>query len=215
VGWRATTMTTLNPRAAFLHVINDHRWLAASGWAWNLVGPSAANGTKNEIHKRLPNIDVMILDSLLLHARSLIDFYTKDRTKHQTKRQAIATDILLCDFRVSIDQARRQRLENHRKPIEVHLLHLTDWRDLDYRNRNATGNDANKDRLDWDKEVTPIVDSIFEALKCVSEQTSDWQQPFRDLYNASTERYRNEEFVWPPYLGEKSDVEAYLTNLGL
>jgi hypothetical protein len=65
-------MTTLDMKAAFFHVIDAHRWLAASGYAWNLAGANAANETKDEAHLLLPNIDVMIRDCLLLHARSLI-----------------------------------------------------------------------------------------------------------------------------------------------
>lgn len=200
-------MTTLDLKAAFFHVINDHRWLAASGCAWNLVGPNAANGTRSEADQLLPNIIVMILDSLLLHGRSLIDFYTK--------REAGPTDIVLCDFGVSIDHGLCKRLAKYKKPIELHLLHLTDWRDLEYRNLNATGGSVNNRRPDWNEEAARIVEAILEALKCVSEQMSKWQQPFRDLYNASTARYRDKVSVWPVTLCEKSDVDKYLTSLGL
>jgi hypothetical protein len=202
-------MTTLDLKAAFFHVIDDHRWLAASGCAWNLVGPNAANGTKNEAHQLLPNVDVMILDSLLLHARSLIDFYTKRQAKPR------ATDIYLSDFSVSIDPRLCQELTNYKKSVEVHLLHLTDWRDREYRDLNATGKDAKKGRPDWNKEAVQLVDSIFQALKCASEQTGRWQPPFQYLYNASTARYRDKMSVWPVDLCEKSDVDKYLTNLRL
>jgi len=36
-------MTTLELKAAFFHVIDDHRWLAASGCAWNLVGANVTD----------------------------------------------------------------------------------------------------------------------------------------------------------------------------
>jgi hypothetical protein len=57
-------MTTLKLSEAFFHVIDAHRWLAASGCNWNLLGKNAASGTKESAHKLLPNIDVMVLDSL-------------------------------------------------------------------------------------------------------------------------------------------------------
>jgi hypothetical protein len=200
-------MTKLDLKAAFFHVISDHRWLAASGCAWNLAGANAADATREKAHQILPNINVMILDSLVLHARSLTDFYTKS--------QSGLTDILLCDFSVSIGQELCKKLAKYKNPIEVHLLHLTDWRDRENRDRNATGRNANKYRPDWNHDATPIVHLIFDALKDVSEQGGDWQPPFRDLHEASTARYRNERYDWPAKLGEKSDVEQYLKRLGL
>lgn len=202
-------MTTLDPKEAFLHVINDHRWLAASGCAWNLVGPKATSGAKGHAHKLLPNIDVMILDSLLLHARSLIDFYTKNPA------QARATDIVLGGFSVSIDQKHRDELARYKRPIEVHLLHLTDWRSTNYRGLHATGSNVSAQRPDWNQESSQVVDLILEALKCASKQPGSWQQPFRELYDASSARYRDKDFVWPRKLCEKPDVVKYLKGLDL
>jgi hypothetical protein len=58
---------------------------------------------KREAHKLLPNIDVMILDSLLLHARSLIKFYRSDGPSN---------DILLSDFAVPIEPLLNTRLKD-------------------------------------------------------------------------------------------------------
>jgi hypothetical protein len=202
-------MTKLDLKAAFLHVINDHRWLAASGCAWNLAGPNAEETTREKANEILPNIGVMILDSLLLHARLLIDFYTK---RSSVKEQ---TDILLCDFSVSIDEKLCKKLKEYKRPIEVHLLHLTDWRDRENRDRNSVGKRAYTFRPDWNHEATPIVRLIFEALRDVSGHKGDWQPPFKDLCEASTERYQNRMFQWPAKLGEKPNVEQYLKGLGL
>jgi hypothetical protein len=202
-------MKRLSPKAAFFHVIDPHRWLAASGCAWNLVGAKAANETKEQADRLLPNIGVMIRDCLLLHARSLIKFYL-DRKKNET-------DIALSDFGVSVVQPIRKQLEKYENPIEVHLLHLTDWRDYGFRTQYATGTNAKKDRPDWDEEVTIVVESILEkALKTTSEQgTTGWPVAFKRLYDASTARYRNKSYDWPPELGEKPDVEEFLGSIGL
>src|SRR5258708_5876903 len=178
----ASAMTTLDLKAAFFHVIDPHRWLAASGCAWNLVGANAANGTKKETLQLLPNIDVMVRDCLLLHARSLIKFYRNVRRGD--------TDIILSDFGVKpIDQQLGDDMKDYEQSIEVHLLHLADWRDSDYRRLHAIGNATTRDRRDWDSDASRIVDLTFEALKYVSEQNGQWQQPVRDLYDASTGRY--------------------------
>jgi hypothetical protein len=201
-------MTTLNLKAAFFHVIDAHRWLAASGCTWNLVGVSAVNGPKEEACQMLPNVDVMVLDSLLLHARLLIDFYVK-------QCQSGSTDILLCDFGISIDQGRSNKLATYKHPIEVHLLHLADFRDYDYRTLHPTGRGATRGRPDWNQEAIPIVNLILDALKYASDQEGDWQRPFRDLHDAANMRYREKSYVWPNDLREKPDVEQYLKALGL
>jgi hypothetical protein len=202
-------MVLLDPKAAFLHVIDAHRWLAASGCAWNLVGANAVNEMKDEAHRLLPNIDVAVLDSLLTHARSLIDFYTKSPPRRD--------DITLGDFNLSLDQSLSADLEKYKKPIEVHLLHLTNWRDLDFRTLHPTGSAATTARPNWNSEASKIAElTIEKALRKVSEQgTTGWPLAFKALFDASSERYRNKLFAWPIELTEKSDVEQFLTKLGL
>lgn len=198
-------MASLDPKTAFLHVINDHRWLAASGCAWNLVGVNAKNGVKDEAKRLLPNIDVAILDSLLTHARSLIDFYTKGQPRRH--------DITLSLFGLSLGQSLSGDLTKYKKPIEVHLLHLTNWRDFDFR----TGSLSAIDRPDWNHKASKIAELIIEkALKQVSEQgPTGWPIAFKALFQASQERYRDKLFAWPTNLGEKSDVEQFLATLGI
>lgn len=163
---------------------------------------------EKEADKLLPNIDVMIRDCLLLHARSLIKFYTNVR-RHET-------DITLSDFGIpSIDKQLGDALKDYEKSIEVHLLHLTDWRDIEYRELHVIGNNATKDRQDWDRDAKPIVELIFESLECVSRQGEKWHTPFKDLYDASMARYREKSCAWPINLCGKSAVEQYLKGLGL
>jgi hypothetical protein len=191
-------MTKLDLKAAFFHVIDPHRWLAASGCAWNMVGPTASNETKDTLEKLLPNSVVMIRDCFLLHARSLIKFYRNVR-RHDT-------DIILSDFGVPpIGPLVNQALKDFENPIEVHLFHLTAWRDSDYRKSNAK-----KHRPNWDTDIPLIVKLVFDALKDVSDQGGDWQQPFRHLHDASTKRYSDKSYRWPTDLGEKGDVQQYL-----
>ena len=68
----------------------------------------------------------MIQDSPLLHARSLIDFFTK--------RTDLGSDVLLEDFDLlAVPSTIATQLEGYKRPIEVHALHLTSWGDSDYR----------------------------------------------------------------------------------
>jgi hypothetical protein len=202
-------MTTIDLREAFFHVIDSHRWLAASGCAWNLVGPNGKDEAKERAHELLPNVDVLARDTLLLHARSLIDFYTKSS-------QPTSTDIVLCDFGgPSVNSKIHQQLEQYKKPIEVHLFHLTDWRDPAHRNLLAIGQQGNRQRPDWDKEAIQIVHLILDALKYVTGQPGSWQIPFKNLYDSSTGRFQDKSYSWPANLGEWEDVEKYLASCGL
>ena len=185
-------MTSLDRKAAFFHVIDAHRWLAVSGCAWNLVGANAASTVKNAAHQLMPNIDVMVRDCLLLHARSLIKFYRD--IKHGR------TDIVLSDFRVpAIKPSLNRGLEDYEHSVEVHLLHVTDWRDAGYRKIHAKGTDATRTRRDWDTEAVSIVALIFETLRWVSQQSVAWQPPFKELYNASTARYKDKFTLGLPF----------------
>jgi hypothetical protein len=93
------------------------------------------------------------------------------------------------------------------------LLHLTDYRDPDYRNNHPTNRPTF--RPDWNSEAIRIVELLLECAKYVSGQRGGWQQPFKDLYEAADGRYRDKFYRWPSKLGEKADVEEYLTSLGL
>jgi len=199
-------MTTLDKKAAFVHVIDSHRWLAASGCAWNLVRPGGPG--EGKFDEDLPNIIVMIRDCLLLHARSLIKFYRSKKNE--------CTDIVLSDFDVSpIETSLDTCLEKYERPIEVHLLHLTDWRDVSYRNSH-TPKRGTAVRPSWNQENSVIAEKlIFECLKHASEQGKHWQEPFQKLYDASLARYQHKSYSWPRVLREKSDVENYLKGLGL
>jgi hypothetical protein len=200
--------TTLDLKAAFFHVIDAHRWLAVSGCAWNTIGPNSSVQTKKQVDDLLPNIIVMIRDCLLLHARSLINFYRSDAGGPE--------DILLSDFGIPFDPLLSSALEKYKNPIGVHLLHLTDWRDFDFRSsRDTTSRGATRGRPDWNRDADGIVRLILQSLKYVSEQSGPWQMPFRDLYDAALARYQDKTFSWPPNLSDKPDVDTYLKGLRL
>jgi hypothetical protein len=111
------------------------------------------------------------------------------------------TDIELCDFDdLSVEPKDRNALQQYKHSIEVHSLHLTAWRDENYRNSNATGSDATRTRTDWDKKTTPLVEAILGTLKRVSEMPSKWDQPLTRLHEASAARYRDKAAGWPPIL---------------
>ncbi len=200
----------MSPRDAFLHVIYDYRYLALAGGAWALYGPEGRPEAQQKANELLPGIGVVIQDSLLLHSRSLIDFYTKGDDE--------PTDITLSGFGLDeVDRTLRDELANQYKhAIEVHLLHLTAWRDVNFRTLNSsTIKGSKRGRPDWNRDNTRIVDKLLEALEEVSKQTGDWQQPFTELYSAAMNLYKDPAFGWPKKLGDKPEVDSYLSALGL
>jgi hypothetical protein len=201
-------MTTLDKKAAaFFHVIDSHRWLAASGCVWNQIKPGGPQ--EGKFDQDLPNLTVMVRDCLLLHARSLIKFY---RCSAQRK----PTDIVLCDFAIpKIVPAVDTELDKYERPIEVHLLHLTDHRDPDYRKqRPAPPGHRMTSRPDWNQEASVIAEKlIFECLRHASGANGQWQVPFKALYDATAARYRGNSDHWPENLGQKAN--EYLTGLHL
>lgn len=199
---KAARFPSLDLEEAFVHVINEHRWLATSGCSWKLVGPNAQTRLKIEAHDLVPNIDVMALDSVLVHARALINFYTN---------KGEGTDILLKNFGRTIDPLMENQLAEFRRPIEVHVLHLTNWRDTLYRHSYAT--DFTTDRPDWNSKATKIVALLHKALRSVSRTPGAWQAPFKALYDASRKRYLDKSSMWPHNLGEKEDIFRYLDSV--
>ena len=199
----------LDPADAFLHVIYDYRYLAVAGCAWNTIGPSGTAKAQKSANAVIPGVGVLVQDSLLMHARSLIDFYTKSG--------ADPTDIVLADFGLTPTPAgRKAKLERYKPPIEVHLLHLTAYRDVTYRNRYKTQpRAAARFRPDWNKHNAKLVAVLVEALKQAGYRRSAWQEPFQELYLATSTRLTDPAVDFPPYLLEAKDVRRYLKGLGL
>ena len=198
-------MATLDKKEAFVHVIDSHRWLAASGCAWNLIKPGGEQ--EGAFDEALPNIQVMVRDCLLLHSRSLINFYTD-----HTNRKRNCKDILLRDYGISKPPNVEKDLGIYRYSIERHLLHLTSWRDASYRRTNAPKEETAV-RLNWNKKASTIAKKLVGCLKWASKQNGPWQEPFKKLYEASAARYRVKSYEWPKELGEK--LEQYLAGQNL
>jgi hypothetical protein len=63
-------------------VVYGHRYFALAAEAWTRFGaPSSAREMQRQANAILPGIGVPIRDSLLVHARNLVDFYTSNSTQ--------------------------------------------------------------------------------------------------------------------------------------
>jgi len=205
----AGRVPALKPRDGFLHVVNDYRYFALAAASWRQFGPSGPKQKQDQANNLVPGIGVLFQDSLLAHARALIDFYAKDQPR--------PTDVVLADFDLSIKQARKDQVASYKESIEVHLLHITAWRDVAYRSA-ATTLPAGllRQRLDWDRENPRLIDALMSALADVSEPPlTPWSQPFRLLHESATAVSSKPFALWPKELTEKADVSAYLSSQGL
>jgi hypothetical protein len=208
------TPSTLSLPEQFLHVVYEYRYFALAGLAWKQFGKDGSH--EAEANALLPGIGVLVQDSLLMHARLLIDFYTK------TYDSRYPHDILLENFCLpAVGETLRDSFRVYKEPIEVHVLHLSMWRDADYRLGNGRCQ-----RPDWDKHNPIIIDLLFKALEKVSEPmtpssseeekaTTSWRTPFRYLHSSAKAILDNASGDFPPELLEKDDVIAYLKTLGL
>lgn len=195
----------IDPKDAFTHLVYDYRYLAVAGCAWETVGPNGRQDDQKSANATIPGVGVLVQDSLFVHARSLIDFYTRVSTWPD--------DIMLSHFdNLSISQATKTKLVDYKKPIERHALHLTHSRDTQYRLNNPT---TATDRPDWNSENTKLVLLLLDGLKEASTQQSTWQKPLSDLHVASVKRLNDKSFDWPTELTEASNIHAYLVSSGL
>jgi len=76
------SLPKLSPGDSFLHVVYDHQYFALAADAWTRFGtPSSTREMQRQANAILPGIGVPIRDSLLVHARNLVDFYTCNNTQ--------------------------------------------------------------------------------------------------------------------------------------
>lgn len=201
-------LTKLDARDAFLHVVYDYRYLVLSGWAWNSFGPGGPTMDQAAINRQLPGIGVLIQDSLLLHGRNLIEFYSAGGKP---------TDIKLSDFTTAVpNPSILGSLASYKPAIEAHLMHLTAWRDEPYRQRHGgTTFGSERQRPHWDRDNPLIVQGLIDLLGNIAPKAARWNRPFADLHAATEMVYRDGRAPWPLELTEKSVVLSYLSGFGL
>ncbi len=197
----------LTPEKAFLHLIYDYRYIALAAFAWRKYGVSGAPSDLDEINHLIPGVGVIIQDSLLLHARALVDFYTKGASDD--------TDILLEDFGFApIASGRKARLKQYKPSVELNLMHLTAYRDKDFRRHNPTTlRGTPSKRINWNKADSKLIDEFVDVLRVTPKRRGAWSRPFQDLYKA-VESEIGAPGNWPKHLSEKSAVNVYLRKQG-
>jgi hypothetical protein len=214
---RPTDLPRLDPAEAFVHIAYDYRYLSLGRYVWERYGPAAPESSQRAVQDLARGLDVLVQDSVLLHARALIEFFTRNPS------DADRTNITYHEFALPAATA-YCRLRSYRDPISVHLLHLAAWRDPDYRDRyTRTGvqkiDEYAAARLrpgEWKDVIPDIFADLSSALEDAARTPGAWAVPFTRLSSACTALINNpQSFDWPDELGERENVLAYLKSVGV
>lgn len=207
----ATRPSAVPARIAFLHVVYQFRYFALAAGAWHLLGPNGAATARDDANAIVPGVGALVQDSLLAHVRALVDFFTKTSNLR-------VTDILVEDFDLGpLTGSLATRVREYKEPIEVHLLHITAWRDVPYRqSQSMTPDGLPRQRIDWDHKIPVIVSDVKDALATVANtRSAPWAVPFTLLSDSVAALSADVFTPWPAALTEASDVAAYLSANGL
>lgn len=202
-------MSNLQARRLFSHVSYEYRYFAVASYFWNHFGPHGDEDDQERINLMAPGIGAIIQDSLLLHARQLIEFYLP--------KNSYPTDITYLDFELNeLSPDLSKRLESFRVPIEVQVGHLTSWRDIKFRNKEReTVIGSKRQRPNWNVENSVIIDLIFRALSESAQNQTPWSVAFMELQTAAKAVLKDAKANWPSHLSHTANVEKYARSLGL
>ena len=188
---KSASSQNLTKEEVFRHLVYEYRCLATSAHAWTRFGdPKSTDGQKQDANQLIPEVGTVIQDSLLLHTRTLIEFYWPSNPQ--------PTDITHSYFS-SVNGSKYKELRLLKRPIDVHIMHLTAWRDPLVR-------EGVKDveRPDFNKINGQIFSWLVDALKELSTNlTNPWGQALKSLCEASRQRFeKGVDYDWPSCFGE-------------
>lgn len=200
-------MSKIDPKNAFIHVTYEYRCLVRAEYLFRI-----SKTIDNDIIKETGTV---ARNAVLSKARSLIDFYTK-----QIGGRTPDTDITFYDYFGASYNTLNASLSiqdwiNINKSIEAHDLHLTAYRDEEYREKYLMlNNKLAEEWKDWDKLQSNIVDELVMLLNLASSSLEKWGKPFSYLYTISNQVLKNGG-SWEENLSEPQKILNYLKQQGL
>jgi hypothetical protein len=205
--------------ASTTHVAYEHRYLAVAAVHKERVGlpPSDDTALSKAADCLLPGgLGVLLLDSVLVHARNLIEFYTEPPRDN---------DIRLADFGIpALSGFACRALSVHLFPIAAHVLHMTSARDPAYRGLPGRAHDSTsrygrpRYRPDWNLRLIPLVDRLFDALRYAatppatpggpgSDRGRRWALAYAALHHECSELRADPSHEWRWREGEQHGDE--------
>lgn len=193
--------TEISPQKAFIHVVYEYRCLVRAEYCFR-----NSHKIDNEEFKETSTI---ARNAVLAKIRSIIEFYIKESLaldKNITAKKYFGFSLKKTDPK-SFD-----RLEFLKHSLEVHDLHLTVWRDPDYRKAN------NKDKkgrerqwIDWNNEQCAIVMHLIYILNLASNSVkNEWTGPFKFLHETcSTVVQHGGE--WPAEISTEEKILKFVS----
>ncbi len=176
----------------FLHFVYEYRCLVSAGYAYKSLGdkPDEPIGEGGKV---LVEADRIIQDSIHLHARELVDFYTARKSRD--------TDSNIVDF--GSELVKSNELDLIKKTIEKFALHLTTHRNFVIDGKIVDPDTAHPNWFTYNLE---IVDRLLEQLHEVSEKLPDvkYRLAFCELYKVAKNRFKlGNLYSWPVELDDK------------
>ncbi|GEM_PF-2171079 len=206
--------TSLKPslpsKELFKHLEYEYRCLAMAAHAWTKFGKHVSDD--NDIKKignfLVPEISTMAQDSLLLHVRNLIEFYSSGGRPTDLRIDQFPNNIFnpakqdLNKFQIEITSD--TILLNLKVQIEVHALHATLWRDLNFRTTQNNDTTIEKDRPPRQRPDFDCINRcLFEKMISLLEMFRDMhtdpnKQALKELIIASKGRFaKGSNYPWP------------------
>jgi hypothetical protein len=120
--WQHGSMPQVTDDEAFRHVADAFRWLAAAERSVRDLRQGGLTATElSSVRALLPNVDVALMTSALVQARSLIEFFSTGGSEDPTSIRAVEQ----FGFRVGEHDTDMAWLLDRVPAMNKHLMHLT------------------------------------------------------------------------------------------
>ncbi len=175
------------------HLEAEYRYLSQACYAWNKLVVNPTTELTKYIDTEFAELSTIIQDSILVHTRTLIEYYKGRGRSDDIKIQDILENqedsIIFCNYICD-----NNLLQNLKKQIEVHFLHITYNRDLKYR----SGQSANKGRPNFNEVNASIFPLMLELLSKLKDNVKyEYKYSLKKLYKMAKNRYKKgSEIDW-------------------
>jgi hypothetical protein len=204
-----TKNQNISPKELFKHFDYEYRCLAMAAYAWSKYGHDVAESDQSKAlaNMVIPEVGTMIQESLLLHVRNLIEFYSLNGKGADLNIKSFPSTIFkpgsdLDSYEQEIKN--NAHLNNLKHQISVHVLHPTLWRVTKFR--KTTNFDPAIEKLRFQRQrpnFNSLNKKLFKRMIGFLERFRDMTaEPRRTALNelicASKERFAiGSAYEWP------------------
>ncbi len=203
------TTRSISSKELFKHLDYEYRCLAMAAYAWDRYGKDVPERNESKVlaNKVIPEIGTMIQESLLLHVRNLIEFYSLNGNSTNISLESFPNTTFKPRSNLDVFKkliAKKVHLKNLKYQISVHALHPTLWRVTKFR--KTTNSDLDIEKLRFQRQrpnFNSLNKKLFKRMIGFLERFRDMTaEPHRTALNelicASKERFAiGSAYEWP------------------